>query len=156
RRENAAARANHRPELLDRLGKISGGLSQRGKQQVANRMTVDARTLVETVLQQILEMRVAVSERQQAVACVAWWEDAKLLAQSTGASPVVGHRNDAGQRVEVSFAFFRREFRETFKYRGQPCAAAKRHDPARTRDCSVVTRANGSVVASASRRVIVV
>jgi len=132
RRKDAAAGANHRSELLDRLREITRRLSQRGEQQVANRMTINSGALVEPVLQQILEMRIAVSQCQQAITRVTRRQDSKLSAQSSRASAIVRDSDDSGQRLDIALALLGRELREAFKHGRQTGAATQRDDAART------------------------
>jgi len=49
-------------------------------------MTINAGSFIKPVLQQILEMRIAISQREQAITRVTRRQDAKLLAQSSRAS----------------------------------------------------------------------
>ena len=94
-------------------------------------MTINSGALVEPVLQQILEMRIAISQREQAITRVTRRQDAKLLAQSSRASAIVRDGDDASQRIDIAFAFFCRQLREPFKHRRQTGAATERDDAAR-------------------------
>ena len=84
-------------------------MSQRGEEDVADGMSVNSRALIQPVLQQILEVRVALDKREQAVARIARRQHTKLLAQSPRAAAIVGDRDDPGKRARIPFALFCRE-----------------------------------------------
>jgi hypothetical protein len=94
-------------------------------------MTHDARPLIEAVLQQLLEMRVAIREREKAVARVSRRQHAVLLPQATRASAVVSDSHDPGDGAGIGFTLLVREFGQPFEDRRKPGAAAERDDAVR-------------------------
>src|SRR5579863_8499248 len=85
-------------------------------------MPDEAVAFVETILEEIGHHRLAVSERDEAVADVARRQDAELLAQAAARPAVIG---DGDDRREV-----RRVLLEAAQQGGEPGAAADRDDPA--------------------------
>ena len=65
-RHHAAAGSDHRAKLIDRLGKISGHLRERGQQEIADRMTILTGLIVESMLEEWREGRIVLRQRHEA------------------------------------------------------------------------------------------
>ena len=97
-------------------------------------MPIDSGAFIEPVLEQILKLRVAVGQREQAIARVARWENTELVPEPSRASTIIGDRDDPGDRRDIPLALFRGKLRETFENRRQSRPASQRNDPMRTGD----------------------
>jgi hypothetical protein len=126
--------------LIDRLRELAGGLHQGREEEIADRVADNSRTLVEPVLQQLLELRIAVSEREKAVARVPWGQDPIFLPQPTRAPAIVGHGHDAGDGVRIGFTLLVGELRKPLEDGWKPSSAAERDDVMRSRRVDVGPR----------------
>ncbi len=109
---------DNRPELFDRPREVAGALRQSREKKIPYRVAIDPRALIQTMLQQVLEVRVAIGQREQTVARIAGRQHAQLLSKTTGASSIVGDGDDPRDRVGIPFTLLRRELRQPLQDRG--------------------------------------
>ena len=77
------------------------------------------------MLEQRLERGVAVGERDETIPHVARGQDAELLAQATRTAAIIGHRDNAGQRILADFTEIGGHAGEALEHRRQACATAE-------------------------------
>jgi hypothetical protein len=80
--------------LLHGRREVSGNLRERSQHQIPDRVPLESATLLESMLQQLLEGGIRRRNRREAVPNVARRQDTELLSQPPGAAPVVGYRDD--------------------------------------------------------------
>ena len=116
--QHAAAHLEHVRGLLHGALEVAGHLGERGHEQVAEAVALQAAVVGEAVLEELAHQRLVVGERDQAVAQVAGRRHAHVAAQQPGAAAVVGHRHDGGEVAGVRL--------EAAQQGGEAVAAADR------------------------------
>src|SRR5208283_1349813 len=78
------------------LGEVSGDAGERGEEEIAEAVALEA-AMLEAVLEEAGEQELVLGERDHAVADVAGREHVELFAEAAGGATVVGDGDDGGE-----------------------------------------------------------
>ena len=91
-RERAHDDAFVQPGLVHGTGRPAGN----AQQEIAHRITILPSLIVKSMLEEVLEGRIVLRQRHEAVADIPGRRHAELFAQAPGAATLVCHGDDAG------------------------------------------------------------
>lgn len=134
-RKDAAANGKDFSGDTNGFGEIAGDMGESGEEEIAEVVTAQTATGVETILEELGEEGFVLGESDHAVADIAGREHAVFPTQAARAAAVIGNGNDGGEIDDGTFggrllvAAANDMFLESTKKRGKAGAATESDDP---------------------------